>query len=259
MVIRVESLGLNLQHMESLREDSNIQDRWLSSLPNLLSGVFCRLSLKILAGLFRTNSYWQKSTSLKNRNDILLVASTGASKAGESFGCTVRFRKLSQVVSFLNICSSHVCSGVLGVGGCSLQVTVFLPQRYKLEPLIHTLPVHSQKNQNSKVKVPSSARTCAQYMQGSQFSPREEKEMRGEAILKSSKWNRVTTGWESCLVGWWGLLSSSLQVLQLLPKAGPLIPSPIPVTQLKWTEHLPPEGRTGREPIEPTISTNPLK
>lgn len=117
MVIRVESLGLNFQHMESLREDSSIQDCWLSSLPNLLSDIFCRLSLKILAGLFRTNSYWQKSTSLKNRNDILLVASTGASRAGESLGCTVRFRKLSQVVSFLNICSSRVYSGVLGGRG----------------------------------------------------------------------------------------------------------------------------------------------
>lgn len=127
MVISVESLGLNPQRMEILREDSSIQDHWLSSLPNLFSGIFCRLSLKILAGLFRTNSYWQKSTSLKNRNHILLVASKGASRAGESLGCTVRFRKLSQVVSFLNICSSHVCSGVLGGRGCSLQVTVFLP------------------------------------------------------------------------------------------------------------------------------------
>lgn len=48
---------------------------------------FIDLSLKILVGLFRTNSYWQKSTSLKNINDILLVASTGASMAGESLGC----------------------------------------------------------------------------------------------------------------------------------------------------------------------------
>lgn len=57
MVIRVESLGFNLQRMESLREDSSIQDHWLSSLPNLLSGIFYRLSLKILAELFRTNFY----------------------------------------------------------------------------------------------------------------------------------------------------------------------------------------------------------